>query len=220
MSTVVNLTFHGIGQPQTSLSNADKQMWVSESSFSSILDLIKDRHNVRLTFDDGNESDINVVLPALIERNLIAEFFITAGYVDKPNFLNAQHIRTLFDAGMKIGSHGMHHRSWRIASNSQLKEEIYLARDILQDIISQKIKSAACPFGEYDRRALKMLKQAGYERVFTIDRGKANENDWLQARNSVTRDDDATSIAYLIDNDVSIITRSIRKTKLFAKRLR
>jgi len=220
MSTIITLTFHGIGQPHRNLSLAGKQLWVFESKFLSILDLVKDRRDVRLTFDDGNESDVNLVLPALIERNLTAEFFVTAGYVDKLNYLNADQIRLLFEAGMKIGSHGMHHRSWRAASYSELKDEVYLARDKLQDIIEQEIRSAACPFGEYDRRALKMLKQAGYDRVYTIDRGKADENDWLQARNSVTSDDDIASIGDLIDNDVSIITRSIRKTKMLAKRLR
>ena len=219
MSTIINLTFHGIGQPQRTLSRGEQQVWVSESSFLSILNLVKDRRNVRLTFDDGNESDVNVALPALIERKLTAEFFVLAGYLDKPNYLNAQDVRLLFQSGMKIGSHGMHHRSWRAAKNGELKEELFEARDKLQNIINQEIKNAACPFGVYNGRTLRTLKQAGYERVYTSDRGKAIDNEWLQARNTVTCDDDARSIAELIDNDEGMISRSIRRSVLLAKRL-
>ena len=219
MSTIINLTFHGIGLPQRHLDPGEQQVWISEKNFLSILDLVKDRPNVKLTFDDGNISDVNLALPALIERNLAAEFFVLAGYVDKPNYLNAEYIRSLLEAGMKIGLHGMNHCSWRAAKNGDLNEELFVAREKLQDIINQNIKNAACPFGEYDRRTLKTLKQAGFKHIYTSDRGKADENDWLQARNTVTCDDNAKSIAELIDNNEGMISRSIRKSKLLAKRL-
>ena len=135
-------------------------------------------------------------------------------------YLDEDDLRSLSQAGMTIGSHGMHHRPWRAAKNGELKEELLDARDKLQNIINQGITNAACPFGVYNRRTLTTLKQAGYKRVYTSDGGKAIDNEWLQARNTVTCDDDARSIAELIDSDEGMISRSIRRSVLLAKRLR
>jgi len=34
---------------------------------------------VQLSFDDGNRSDVGIALPALLERELSATFFVVAG---------------------------------------------------------------------------------------------------------------------------------------------
>ncbi|MFZ0376580.1 MAG: polysaccharide deacetylase family protein, partial [Solirubrobacteraceae bacterium] len=74
----INLTFHGIGRPERPLGRGEGDVWVSEARFLSLLDVAASRDDVRITFDDGNASDIEIALPALRERELSATFFVVA----------------------------------------------------------------------------------------------------------------------------------------------
>jgi peptidoglycan/xylan/chitin deacetylase (PgdA/CDA1 family) len=185
---LVNLTFHGIGRPERTLDPGEDLVWVSEERFTSVLDAVADRHDVHITFDDGNASDVEIALPALQQRRLTATFFVVAGRLDRPGFLGAGDITTLESAGMRIGSHGMHHRPWRELGADALREEIVDARRSLQAVAQAPVATAACPFGAYGRRSLRALRAAGFERVYTSDRGPAGSEAWLQARTSITED--------------------------------
>ena len=66
---------------------------------------------MELSFDDGYASDMEIALPALLERGLSARFFPLAGKLGRPGYLTAAGVRELAAAGMALGSHGMRHRS-------------------------------------------------------------------------------------------------------------
>ena len=59
MDRAINLTFHGVGEPQRRLDPGEADVWVSRERFLSILDSVTDRADVRITFDDGNASDVD-----------------------------------------------------------------------------------------------------------------------------------------------------------------
>jgi hypothetical protein len=69
---VINLIFHGIGAPRRSFESGKDEYWIDCDSFLAILDEVDARVDVRLTFDDGNASDMHVALPALAERGMEA----------------------------------------------------------------------------------------------------------------------------------------------------
>jgi peptidoglycan/xylan/chitin deacetylase (PgdA/CDA1 family) len=187
----INLTFHGIGEPERPLDPGEADVWVSRRAFLSVVDSLAGRDDVRITFDDGNASDVREALPALHQRGLRATFFVVAGRLGAPGFLDPAGVRALAAAGMAIGCHGMHHRAWRGLGESALHEELVAAGQALEDIVERPVTEAACPFGSYDRHVLRCLRRAGYERVYTSDRGKARANAWIQARNTVGSTDDA-----------------------------
>ena len=68
MQRLINLTFHGIGSPERPLNPGEQDVWVSDETFVSLLDSIRDRKDVAISFDDGNSSDLEHALPALRER--------------------------------------------------------------------------------------------------------------------------------------------------------
>jgi peptidoglycan/xylan/chitin deacetylase (PgdA/CDA1 family) len=187
----INLTFHGIGEPARPLDPGEAGVWVSRPVFLSVLDAVAGREGVRITFDDGNASDVEHALPALRSRGLRATFFVVAGRLGAPGFLDRSDVRALAGAGMAIGCHGMGHRAWRGLDAPALHEELVEARRVLEEVVRGPVTEAACPFGSYDRRVLHGLRRAGYERVYTSDRGAARDGDWIQARNSVGAGDDA-----------------------------
>jgi peptidoglycan/xylan/chitin deacetylase (PgdA/CDA1 family) len=217
---IVNLTFHGLGWPKRTLEREAEDLWLSEETFRSILDEISGRSDVRITIDDGNASDVDVALPALLERGMTADFFVLAGALDAPGHLSRADLRRLADEGMSIGSHGMSHRPWRRAAEAALHEELIEARAILEHVLGRPVRTAACPFGSYDRRVLLRLREAGYERVFTSDPGATRPDAWLQPRFTIRRGDAAGTVRRLLESADSDPLVLLRRIKQMVKRWR
>jgi peptidoglycan/xylan/chitin deacetylase (PgdA/CDA1 family) len=185
---VINLTVHGIGDPPRDLDPGEDRTWVTVSQFEQVMDAVVGRSDVRITFDDGNSSDVEIALPRLLERGLSAEFFVLAGLLGEPGRLDQDGVRELQAAGMRIGSHGWSHRDWRRLSQADAVEEMIAAPKELAAIVGSPVSRVAVPFGSYDRRVLTRLRTAGVTLVYTSDGGPADPDSWLQARTSL-RDD-------------------------------
>ena len=71
---ITKLCFHGVGVCMQEREPGEARYWVSVPAFLRILDLVLDRPNVSISFDDGNRSDVDIAYPALKERNLGATF--------------------------------------------------------------------------------------------------------------------------------------------------
>lgn len=217
---VINLCFHGVGKPQRDLEPGEDQYWVSEGTFLSILDEVVGRPDVRLSFDDGNASDAEFALPALLERRLVADFFPIAARLDTAGSLGREQIRSLASSGMTIGSHGMHHQPWRGLRGRDLDEEFDTARAILAEAAGADISRVACPMGSYGRHVLRELKARGYSWVGTSDRLPAHRDSWLQPRFSVRGQDDAESIVAIMIQVLSPRDRLTSAIRTFVKRWR
>ncbi len=214
------LTFHGIGSPGHELEPSESDLWLSRDRFLSVLDSATARDDVRITFDDGNSSDVEHALPALRERGLRATFFVVANRIGIPGFLDAGALRELTAAGMTIGCHGMRHRRWAGLDEPSLHEELVDARAIIEELVGHRVAEAACPFGSYDRRTLASLRKAGYRRVYTSDRGTARSEDFLQARNTVAARDGADLLERIAATDAAPFRAFVRRGKLAVKRWR
>lgn len=190
----MNVLFHGIGTPGRELDPGEDGYWIDKTTFLDILDDLAAMPHVQLSFDDGNTSDLTIVLPALLERGLTATFFVLAGRLDTPGCIDADGVRELGRHGMAIGIHGMHHRRWRRLDLRTSHEELVEAQQQLADVTRTAVSQAACPFGQYDRRALRELNRLGYTKVFTSDRRPARPGAWLQPRFSVLRGDTPQSL--------------------------
>ncbi|GIE75001.1 hypothetical protein Aph02nite_09510 [Actinoplanes philippinensis] len=189
MSDVINICFHGIGTPQREMEPGEDRYWISVELFHAVLDEIRTWPSVRVSFDDGNSSDLEIGLPALLERGLTGEFYVLASRFGKPGSLSEEDVRKLHGAGMTIGTHGMWHRPWRGMDAATSRDELETARRQIEDAVGVPVDQAACPLGRYDRRLLSRMRALGYRRVFTSDRRRARAEDWLQPRYSLRRED-------------------------------
>ncbi len=186
---VINVCFHGVGTPRRELEPGEDVYWVSTDRFRQILDEVATWPAVRISFDDGNASDVQIALPALLERELRADFFVLAGRLDTPGSLDEEAVRELGRHGMRIGTHGMRHRSWRQLDPQARHDELVAARERLAGVTGAVVDTAACPLGRYDRSLLSELRRLGYRHVFTSDRRPTRSGAWLQPRYSVRGDD-------------------------------
>ncbi len=216
----VNLCFHGVGRPGRELEPGEDAYWITLTQFEDVLDAVTGRPDVRLSFDDGNVSDVDVALPRLVERGLDATFFVLTGRLGLAGSLSESGVASLAQAGMRIGSHGHAHRSWRSMDRATSTQELHTAAGRLRDLSGQEVTEAACPLGEYDRGALRALRQAGFNRVSTSDRVRAVPDGWLQPRFSVRSEDDGATISALLARPRSAAAQSVRATLQTVKRWR
>lgn len=199
---MIVLTFHGIGAPVRAIEPEEQQVWLTQTRFERVLDQVNGRTDVRITFDDGNQSDVLLALPALLKRRLSADFFIVTRRIGLAGFLDSSGIEALVASGMGIGSHGSAHRAWRSLSDFDLRDEVFDARNVLQRMIAAPVKSASCPFGAYDFRSLRTLREAGFEHVFTSDRQPAEPTRYLQPRYTIYNDDDDKEVNAILSGQL------------------
>ena len=82
------IMFHGIGDPPSTATAFEAQFWVDPNRFRQLMDCMADYDDYEITFDDGNRSDIDIVMPILQDRGLTAHFFVLADRLNNPRSLN------------------------------------------------------------------------------------------------------------------------------------
>lgn len=193
MSERLVLNLHGIGPPPSGVPAEELRYWCSVMAFEALLDTVVPLSSatgvpIEITFDDGNLSDATIALPALVKRGLRATFFVCAGRMGQPDYVDALALREMLSAGMAIGSHGWQHVDWRRCDDAALEQETQGALDAIGDALGQTIDQVGVPFGSYDRRVLSRLRRCALRAVFTSDGGRAPATGWLVPRHSYTDD--------------------------------
>lgn len=123
-----------------------------------------------LTFDDGGVSAVDHTAGILAEFGWPGHFFVTAGRVGSPGFLNEGQIRKLRRAGHVIGSHSWTH-PLRMAALSapQLDREWRESTARLSDILGEPVATASIPGGYYSRDVAAAAAMAGIRVLFTSE---------------------------------------------------
>ncbi|MGA2128936.1 MAG: polysaccharide deacetylase family protein [Xanthobacteraceae bacterium] len=218
------LHFHGVGPVPDRIAPTEVGYWCDERRFASILDMICSlarEISIELTFDDGNMSDAVIALPALAQRGLTAAFFVCAGRIGLPGYLDGSALNELASSGMTIGSHGWSHVDWRRVDDATLDVEINAARAKIADLVGRTVDAVAVPFGSYDRRVVRRLRRSNIGTVFTSDGGRAPLSGWLLPRDVFrTSWDDHNTLVDLATRPLSARARMRRHIVHAIKRSR
>jgi len=152
-----------------------------------------DAPGVLLTFDDGYANHADVALPLLEAYRAPAVFFVTTQHVRDPGdwlpairasvrhpeTLTAELRRDLFD-GMSaeqlraaaasplvtIGSHTVSHPFLTRLRGGDLARELVVSKRFLEGAAGRAVDLFAYPTGDYDRRTLAAVRDAGYRAAF------------------------------------------------------
>jgi peptidoglycan/xylan/chitin deacetylase (PgdA/CDA1 family) len=181
------LMLHGIGPVPAHVSEGEKPYWVTLETFEDIIEMAT-WAEARLTFDDGNKTDITVALPRLRAAGLKASFFIPSDRIGQPGYLDENDILSLHSEGMEIGSHGSAHLDWTKHSDAEIVNDVMRSVARLGTIVHAPVRSLAIPFGFCDRRVLAVLRKLGIGRVYSSFRGPTTSGAWLVRRDCIMTD--------------------------------
>lgn len=140
---------------------------------------------VCITFDDGNSSDFDYVLPLLSAHNATATFFIVTDYIGTPGHLNAWQIKELHRQGMQIGSHSLSHQNFLNLPAKHRRRELSESKNKLEDITGANVTSFSFPYGFYNNECVEEVFEAGYSICCTSRHGLCASSDSLVCRNSI-----------------------------------
>jgi len=121
--------------------------------------------SVCITFDDGSETDLIAAAPVLREFGFGATFYLTAGFLGMPGYLDAEQVRDLQAQGFEIGCHSMTHPYLSDLSEPELKREIVDAKHRIEEIVRGTVDHFSCPGGRYNQPALAVARRAGFRTV-------------------------------------------------------
>lgn len=217
---VVN--FHGIGEPR-GVPQDEAPYWCPRSEWSAFADslaevsLLEDVE-LEVTFDDGNLSDLDEAMPVLAARGLSATFHVCAGRIGQPGFLGEGELHELRASGMSIGSHGWNHVNLRKVDDHELVREVVGSRARIIEASGGEVTAFAIPFGSYDRRVLRALKD--YAVAYTSDDMRSVAHRWLVPRFSYDRTWRPGDIKDLADRTPSSLQRLLNRVRGRVKALR
>jgi peptidoglycan/xylan/chitin deacetylase (PgdA/CDA1 family) len=115
-----------------------------------------------LTFDDGTEDAVRLVLPALSKRGMRGTFFIVTNFVGQPGYLTWDAVRALSAAGMEIGSHSETHPRLSEASDDRIRIELVASKARLEAELRHPLEALAYPYNSVRSRIIAFARDAGY----------------------------------------------------------
>ncbi len=119
---------------------------------------------VILSFDDGYRDFYTDVFPLLKKYQAKAVAYIVPGFLDKPNNLTSRQLKEILDSGLvEIGAHTMHHVYLKGMNGKSAKLEIEQSKTFLEKNLGVKIASFAYPYGAFDLKAARIVKDAGFK---------------------------------------------------------
>ncbi|MBS0226828.1 MAG: polysaccharide deacetylase family protein [Proteobacteria bacterium] len=203
----MHLMYHGIHDDASSQGHFDPVYSVSPKRFAQHLDWISEQERperFHITFDDGDISNVTTALPLLVDHGLLARgvrvtFFITGGFIDRPGMLRRADVRTLAEAGMHIGAHGMSHGFLEDMDLESLRCELRDSKATLEDIIHHEVDAMALPGGRGGAREFEEALACGYRDLYGSRPGPDDGHTQAGWRNrvAVTRQLDETKFAAL-----------------------
>jgi peptidoglycan/xylan/chitin deacetylase (PgdA/CDA1 family) len=211
-SRVVVLCYHSVHpalqfRSATPSQFADHLAWLRDHCscvpFGDVPSAREGRRNGRpivcITFDDGYADNHRYVLPLLLEHQLSATFFVTAGFIDrdraalerfgtlrkmKPELvapLEWRQVAEIREAGMEIGAHTYTHPNLATLAASDLRFELEHSKQVIEERLGCPVTTLAYPFGRprihVTAAVERAARRAGYDLAASIGERGVRPND-------------------------------------------
>ena len=122
------------------------------------------------TFDDGEMNNYQAAFPVLKEFSFNAYFFIIVKRVGQDGYMGWKELKSLADAGMTIGSHGLTHEILTNLNDEQIEGELKASKNTLEMNLGIPINSFSVPRGFCNEKIIQMAYTAGYSQIFISEK--------------------------------------------------
>jgi peptidoglycan/xylan/chitin deacetylase (PgdA/CDA1 family) len=126
---------------------------------------------VALTFDDGYDDAGAYVAPMLTQAGATGTFFIATGWVGTHGHLGIAGLRALFDLGMELGAHTVHHVDLTAVPARARAAEITTSLAMLRAWTGADVTDFAYPSGRYNAGVERSVAAVGLRHAFTTNPG-------------------------------------------------
>lgn len=141
--------------------------------------------NFCLTFDDGDRSWAEIVLPTLAEMSISAAFFVVTSQVGDPRRADAlswSSCQQLTDQRMTVGSHTVSHRALADLDERAARSELRDSKRELENHLGRQVTDFCAPYGlpgvaYLPERDVAIAKEEGYRSFATTVRGAMRHGD-------------------------------------------
>jgi peptidoglycan/xylan/chitin deacetylase (PgdA/CDA1 family) len=178
-----------------------------------------------LTFDDGFADFVANAWPELVERELTATLYVTAGRLGGRSTWLASHgagelpmmtrrqLVGLAAEGCEIGAHSMTHAELDCLPRSVAAWEIGRSKRVLEHLLGRPVDSFAYPHGHYDPAVRQLVIDAGFRSAAaTRNLPSPAGDDWFAlARITVTADVDLEQLTEVVTAPSALAHRSRRR---------
>ncbi len=135
---------------------------------------------IALTFDDGL---LNLLEPLLrlADEGVRTSVYPVTEWIggrhpkvpdsEQARMLDGNHLRTLADAGVEIGTHSASHPDLSTLSFSECVQELADSRLTLESILERPVRTAAYPYGSYTSTTVTAAREAGIEIAVAAETG-------------------------------------------------
>lgn len=131
-----------------------------------------------LSFDNGYESQYTNALPVLKSLGWVGvENIQLTGLPPSQGGLTDAQVRGLLAAGWELDTQGMSHAELTGLSSSQLRDQVEVARQLLQRRYGAPVNWFCYPSGHYDAAVIAEVKAAGFVGSTTVLPGWASRSD-------------------------------------------
>jgi len=138
-----------------------------------------------LTFDDGFLGVYEHAAPVLQQLGWPATVFLVSRLIGKTDewctsqnpsgatypLLAAEHIGAMRDMGFSFQSHTRLHPDLTTLSEDTLLAELAGSRQELEDMLGERVRYLAYPYGRFNDHVLSTTRNAGYEAAFSTQPG-------------------------------------------------
>ena len=132
---------------------------------------------VGISVDDADRSFLTTAWPKFKEKNFPVTLFVNTSTISKnnKNYLNWDEIRMLKSEGVTIGAHSHTHNHMPDLSFEEQKNEIEISNNIFLKELGSIPTLFAYPYGEADKKIMKLLKDYKFKVAFGQHSGVINE---------------------------------------------
>lgn len=125
-----------------------------------------------LTFDDGHASNHRIAFPALVERDMRADFFVNPANVGTPGFAGWADLREMAAAGMSIQSHGNEHVYLTGLDARTLRDSLHASKQAIEEKIGAPVTLLAPPGGRMPPGLADLAHACGYRQILSSRPGR------------------------------------------------
>ncbi|WP_293723613.1 polysaccharide deacetylase family protein [uncultured Cetobacterium sp.] len=152
----------------------------------------KDKKWIMLTFDDGYKDNYENAFPILKKYQFKGIIYILDGLkynkwdVDDKNnpekefpLMNIEELLEMQKYGIEFGGHTSTHPKLAELTLQEVKKEIILSKNNIENMIGKKLLSFAYPYGSLNEDVKKISQESGYEFAVATDSGSITFSDDL-----------------------------------------